>query len=45
MMCKKSKDRSNFLREELIAKYMSPENIEKWGLAYNKPFDEIIEIM
>jgi ankyrin repeat protein len=42
---KQAKERSNILREELIAKYYSPENIEKWGVAYGKDFDEIQEIM
>jgi ankyrin repeat protein len=42
---KKAKERSDVLREELIAKYYAPENIEKWGVAYDKPFDEIQEIM
>lgn len=44
----KAKERSDLLREELIAKYLSPQNIEKWALCleYNsKSFDEIIEIM
>jgi hypothetical protein len=33
------------LKEELVAKYYSPENIEKWSVTYNKPFDEVIEVM
>ena len=41
----KSKEQSDLLREELIAKYHSPENIEQWSVYYNKPFDEVIEIM
>jgi hypothetical protein len=42
---KNSKERSDVLREELISKYHSPENIEKWSVMLNKPFDEVIEIM
>jgi ankyrin repeat protein len=45
MIIKKSKERSKILREELTAKYHSPENIEQWSVYYNKPFDEVIEIM
>ena len=41
----KSKERSVLLKEELIAKYYSPENIEKWSVTYNKPFDDVIEVM
>ena len=41
----KAKDRSNLLREELVSKYWSPENIKKWSLAFNKDFDEVFEIM
>jgi ankyrin repeat protein len=41
----KAKETSNLLREELIAKYYCPENIEKWSITYNKPFDEIQDIM
>lgn len=41
----KCKERSDVLREELVAKYHSPENIEKWSLYLNKPFDETIEVM
>jgi hypothetical protein len=41
----KSKERSDLLREDLVMKYYSPENIEKWGLKFNKPFDEVQEIM
>jgi ankyrin repeat protein len=41
----KSKERSDLLREELIKKYYSPENIDKWSVYYNKPFDEVQEIM
>ena len=44
-MFEKSKERSDILREGLIQKYMSPENIEQWSMYYNKPFDEVIEIM
>lgn len=42
---KKSKKRSDLLREELVAKYHSPENIEKWSVYLNKTFDEVIEVM
>jgi ankyrin repeat protein len=42
---KKSKERSDLLREELTAKFHSPENIEKWSVYLNKPFDEVIEVM
>ena len=41
----KSKKRSDLLREELIAKYHSPENIEKWSIYFNKPFDEVLEVI
>jgi ankyrin repeat protein len=41
----KAKEHSELLKEELVAKYYSPENIEKWSLYYNKPFDEVIEVM
>ncbi len=41
----KSKERSDVLRESLISKYYSPENIEKWSVYLNKPFDEVIEVM
>ena len=45
VMIEKSKERSDLLKEELIAKYHSPENIEKWSVYYNKPFDEVLEVM
>lgn len=41
----KSKERSYSLREELIAKYYSPENIEKWSDVYGKDFDEVQDLM
>jgi ankyrin repeat protein len=41
----KAKERSEVLKEELIKKYYSPENIEKWSLAYNKDFDEVQDLM
>ena len=44
-MFEKCKERSDLLREGLIQKYHSPENIEQWSVYYNKPFDEVIEIM
>jgi hypothetical protein len=42
---KRHKSRCDLLREELIAKYWRPENIEKWSITYNKDFDEVIDIM
>lgn len=39
------KERSSILKEELVAKYMNPENIEQWSVYLNKPWDEVIEIM
>lgn len=45
MIMIKAKQRSDLLREELIAKYHSPENIEKYSVYLNKPFDEVMEIM
>jgi Leucine-rich repeat (LRR) protein len=42
---KRHKARCDILKEELVAKYYSPENIEKWSVTYNKPFDEVIEVM
>ena len=44
-MFEKCKERSDLLREGLIQKYHSPENIEQWSVYLNKPFDEVIEIM
>jgi hypothetical protein len=41
----KPKERSDVLREELIAKYHSPENIEQWSIYLHKSFDETIEVM
>jgi hypothetical protein len=45
MIKMKTKERSDLLREELVSKYHSPENIEKWSLMLNKPFDETIDVM
>jgi hypothetical protein len=41
----KSKERSDLLREELVSKYHSPGNIEKWSVYLHKSFDETIEVM
>jgi hypothetical protein len=42
---KRHKVRCDLLKEDLIKKYYSPENIEKWSITYNKDFDEIQDIM
>jgi hypothetical protein len=42
---KRHKVRCDILREELVANYWRPENIEKWSITYNKDFDEVVDIM
>ena len=41
----KAKEHSDLLKEDLIKKYYSPENIEKWSVTYNKDFDEVQDLM
>lgn len=44
-MIEKSKDRSKILKEGIIAKFWSPENVKVWAEYYHVDYDEVLDIM